>query len=300
MPTNSDRTRLADVAWIIIHHRNFPKVLRTVKCLISASVMPDRILLLDNSESLEIEASLRQSMPAGVSLISATNKGYAAAVNLGIEECLKRWGKNLFALGVVTHDVEIDSRSVLTLVEALDGSPSIGVVGPRLYYERGIWSAGGRLSRGMRIPYHDRTEVPRGGGRSEWLDGAINLYRWEILEGRRLDENYFLYFEEVDFHCELQQAGYEVVCVPAASARQASSGIPPRLHGRNLVRFLDKHGRPGTRLIAISWQGVKIGLIAVLRGKGASPALEYLAGVRDAKLKTSTVARPGARLQARG
>lgn len=276
----SDDVRRDDAAYIVVHHKNFPRVLETLACLVADGVRRDRILLIDNSEDADAGRRLEESVHPDTGVIFTKNAGYAAAVNHGLRICRERWDESLFAVGVLTHDVHFAPGTLDQLRAGLSASPTIGAVGPVLWDEHGVWSAGGALTRALGIPYHVRN-VPAVASPCDWLDGAFNLYRWEALRDHFLDEAYFLYFEEVDFHLHLKRRGYEVVCVPDAGANQHSSGIPPRLHGRNLPMFLEKQGHQATVALAIAWEGAKMAARVAIGRKEPRALIEYSAGVLD-------------------
>ena len=79
--------------------------------------------------------------------------------------------------------------------------------------------------------------------RRAWLDGAFCLYRADLLRAMPFRTDFFLYFEETELHTRIRKAGYGVAWVPTASVEQSSTGVPPRLLGRNLQKYQHLHAR---------------------------------------------------------
>jgi GT2 family glycosyltransferase len=130
----------------------------------------------------------------------------------------------------------------------------------------------------LRLPRHILTAREVSGAVDrEWLDGAFTMYRTDELESFKLDESYFLYFEETDLHTRLRRAGRRVVWVPHARVSQKSSGIPPRLLGRNLFLFHRKLFSKATGRAAVGFELIRAFGRALLTRRARWSALPEIA-----------------------
>lgn len=228
-----------DVACIVVHHNSPATLVDTLEALCAGGVQRAQILVVDNSSET---ASTASPVAEGFSVLSTSNRGYAAAVNDGLAHLNAKGLACPFTL-ISTHESLAAPGAVRALRDELLTDPSIAVAGPTLLnadLDMQIWSVGGRLTPRLKLPrHHVDADSPMQGPvvDREWLDGAFTMYRTSDLEEFRLDETYFLYFEETDLHTRLRRAGRRVVWVPRASVSQRSSGIPSRLLGRNLLFF---------------------------------------------------------------
>ncbi|CAN5330498.1 hypothetical protein BH09ACT10_BH09ACT10_23670 [soil metagenome] len=84
----------------------------------------------------------------------------------------------------------------------------------------------------------------------QWLDGAFCLYRLDVLEAQQLREDFFLYFEEVEYHVRLRSLGWKVGYVPSAVVSQSSLGTPAFYLGRNMQIYQRLWGTQAGRLFA--------------------------------------------------
>jgi N-acetylglucosaminyl-diphospho-decaprenol L-rhamnosyltransferase len=132
---------------------------------------------------------------------------------------------------LLNPDARVRSHAIAPLVQFLDEHPQVGLVGSRLEDPDGTqqFSAFRFLSfwtefdQGLRLgpisqllrnqivtlPLTD-TPCP-----ADWLAGASLMVRREVLESSGLfDEEYFLYFEEVDFCRRAKAAGWDCWYVP--------------------------------------------------------------------------------------
>lgn len=207
--------------------------------LAGQTLLPRLVLVVDNGGTFT-EADRIQWMLADRSrLISRPdNPGYAAAVNLAREHV----GDS--ALLILTHDADFESTLAELLLDALQHD-KVGSAGPLLRFSNNhgrIFSAGGKLSKAGRASHltSPLSEMPY---RVDWVDGAIVMYAPQALDHIGwLDEQYFLYFEDVDTGWRLEQAGWHNLLVPTAVAFQQPGAHPPYLGMRNMALFARKAG----------------------------------------------------------
>lgn len=247
-------------AAVVVHHRAYPGVLRTIDSLVAQGIDPSAIVV-DNSEVGSIATSLAENLPHGVTLLVVPNDGYAASANVGIEHVLSTLPERPAEILVSTHETVAGPGALDALRAALDADASLGVVGPALLNAEQstdtLWSTGGvrtELTRRAKHAGHGtplpQADAPLSVVERDWLDGSFCLYRVAALEQRRLEEGYFLYFEEVDMHWSLQRDGWRVACVTSVWVEQSSHGMPPFYYGRNLRLIQRRHGTARSRLLA--------------------------------------------------
>lgn len=173
---------------------------------------------------------------------SGANAGVAAAAGLGAER-----------LVLLNPDAVITCKALVALRDALDQRPR-SLVAPVLRRPDGsVWSArcaldldrGRTLSRAAQLP--PAHEMP-------WLSGAClatSVEAWEAIGG--FDEDYFLYWEDVDLCARAFEAGVEVHLADGVTAVHEEGGTQEQLGGgdfswdyyryniRNRLLFAAKH-----------------------------------------------------------
>jgi GT2 family glycosyltransferase len=252
--------KLDDVVVVLVHHRNYALIGETTQSILDQGIPPERVLIVDNSEEVEKRNDLLSSVHPEARVIFVSNRGYGAAVNAGVShwEALAQPSYVLIA----THEVVPWSDAVYKLRDALDSNRDADAAGPTLVSGESslyVWSAGGRLSRGLGLPRHfDHRQAfdpaslsGRSVERRMWLDGAFVLYRWAALVNNPLDETYFMYMEETDLHLRLNSAGRSTLWVPSATVWQSSDGIPPYYLSRNLRLLYRRTGRKALGMLAV-------------------------------------------------
>ncbi|WP_166793178.1 glycosyltransferase family 2 protein [Cryobacterium lactosi] len=245
---------------IVVHFQSPATLSATLAALRAAGVVSASTVVVDNSVSDEASESARTiAERAGCLFLRVDNRGYAAAANSGLQ-FLTSQGLREELLLLSTHESLPEPDAVEKLTAAFRSDPAIAVAGPLLFNSETvgskIWSGGGRLSAVLKRPRHHTGKLSDDGAPVDrtWLDGAFTLYETAVLEQQRLDESYFLYFEETDLHVRLARLGRRVVIVPGAHASQSSNGIPPRLLGRNLFLFQVKLFSPWRGRLAVCFE----------------------------------------------
>lgn len=229
---------------VIIAYRRPDMIAAVLSSLAAQTRLPRDVIIVDNGGTLAPADLASFEMADRSRLIPrADNPGYAAAVN-------EARGIDSEALLVLTHDADFDHTLAQELTAALETDPAAGASAPVLRWfsapER-VFSAGGYLTPGGRgghlsFPRSNRSYAV------DWVDGAIVMYRTAALDSIDwMNEDYFLYFEDVDTAWRMRQRGWSTLVVPSALARQEPGAHPMRLGIRNMTLFARKAGIPPLR-----------------------------------------------------
>jgi GT2 family glycosyltransferase len=232
-------------------------------------------------------------------LVEVENRGLAAGWNEGIRGTSGRY------VLLLNADAWLVDDSLPTLVAVADAHPRAAVVAPRL---RNLDGTLQRSVRGFPTVWRIATEylflrklAPRSralnafyaGGfthererEAEFVMGAVMLVRRDAIDAvGPLDEDYFLFSEEVDWHYRFAQAGWKVLFTPAAEAVHvggaAHGGRLFREQVRGHLRFLAKHRgvREAERARRLMLVALRLRAVAFRgeRGRMYRDAAEWLA-----------------------
>ncbi len=172
------------------------------------------------------------------------NGGFAFGNNACIRRALASTNLVDYVM-LLNPDTVAQPGAVKALVDFIDAHPSVGIVGSRLENANGgvecsahtLPSPLGALDEGARLGVLSRllrryvvTPPPQAVAHlCDWVSGASMIIRRQVIDEIGLmDENYFLYFEEVDFCRRAQMAGWECWYVPDSRVMHlegASTGI---------------------------------------------------------------------------
>lgn len=189
---------LPEIAAVIVHYRSYSSIGAVVDAIVCQGILPQNVVVIDNSEQPHKHWELRKSIGHNVEIIFTANNGYGAAVNHALDHFSAREVVPE-ALLVSTHEARPEAGAVLALWQTLEREPACAVAGPTLISgvtKEFVWSSGGYLNKLTRIPghYHHRAPLNVLDGREapetrEWLDGAFLLYRWDDIHFYRMPEH---------------------------------------------------------------------------------------------------------------
>lgn len=190
------------------------------------------------------------------------NIGYSRGVNRGIE--LSKGGMIL----VLNPDIVVGEGSIDNLVSFVNETPDAGIAGAKLLYPDGRLQYSCRSFYTIKALLLRRTflgklfpraralrehllmdydhETPR---RVDWILGACMMVRREAVEKvGRMDERFFLYFEDIDWCHRMKNQGWSVYYVPQSvmihSYERSSAGSilrkPFVIHLLSMLRYYEK------------------------------------------------------------
>ncbi|MBN1933985.1 MAG: glycosyltransferase family 2 protein [Anaerolineae bacterium] len=227
------------------------------------------ILVVDSASSDDSAAMVEREFPAIRLWASDANLGYAGGNNLGIG-----YSRGQYVL-LLNPDTVVRPGALQTMTAYLDAHPDVGVLGPRLYYPGGT-PLGETQSSRRRFPtfeialiestfleqwfpnhpalkrYRVLDQPDDATCEVDWVTGACLLVRKTVIDQVGLiDENYFMYSEELDWQKRIRQAGWRVVYLPQAevihyegkSSEQVAAFRDIRFQKSKILYFKRHHGK---------------------------------------------------------
>jgi GT2 family glycosyltransferase len=178
-----------------------------------------RVLVVDDGSTDGTAAWLAEHWPT-VAVIVQANAGVTAALNV----CLREGARESELIGLFNNDVELDPACLGELVAARAEHPRAGSACPKLldFHRRELLDGAGDELR-WRGHGHRRGHGERDLGqydRSQWVFGPCGgaaVYRRSALElVGELDEDFYTFFEDVDWSLRAQLLGLGCRYVPSA------------------------------------------------------------------------------------
>ena len=219
------------------------------------------IIVVDNG-SIENPIPKWKNIYPDVKFIrSEINLGFAGGNNIGIKEAE---GEYLF---LVNNDTEFTKGLIETLVSLLDKNNRIGVVSPKIRYfdakdvlqYAGFTNMDFKTARNKCIGLKeiDTGKYDHLTGPTGYAHGAAMMVSREAIEKAGLmAENFFLYYEELDWFERIKRAGFEIwVCMSALIYHKESmsvgknSPIKEYYMNRNRILFVRKNTTIINRII---------------------------------------------------
>ena len=240
------------------------KCLRSIHDTVCKSSL--EIIVVDNGSNDGSVEFVQEYFPQVKLIDNQENLGFARANNQAI-----RASNGKFIL-LLNSDAFLTPNAVQEMIRLMNGNPEIGIVGASLFYPDGrpqlshgpiptlrteIWSLAGLDKVGSRINQRrSRVSFLETGT----VSGACLLVRRTLLnEIGLLDENFFMFSEEVDLCHRAHKVGWKVVYLPTARVIHVGGGstgvtaerILMLYHGK--LQYYSKHfdDRVAHRLLAV-------------------------------------------------
>jgi N-acetylglucosaminyl-diphospho-decaprenol L-rhamnosyltransferase len=219
---------------------------------------PFEIWVVDNASRDDSPRMVREKFPQVHLVQNRENVGFARANNQAIQRCT---GKYILLLN---PDTLVASGALQALIDFLDNHPEAGAAGTRIINPDGSLQISSHprptLSRELWRLFHLDSLWPYAvyplakweTNRPQEVDvlmGACLLLRTEVLDQVGfLDEDYFIYSEEVDLCYRIQRAGWHIYWVPLAQVMhfggQSTQQVPTEMflnlyHSK--IKYFRKH-----------------------------------------------------------
>lgn len=211
------------VGVIVVNYNSGAELLRLEQTLALQSFSEYSLTVVDNNSPDGSGRQLEHELVGASVLLSETNRGFAAGVNLAIKHLRALPSPPKF-YWILNPDMELDKFALAALLNR--ASLRDAVVGSKVMYpadQQGvskIWSAGGfidfgKLETSMRGNAIVDTEQFDVSIECDYVPGCSLFVPASVIEKVGLfPEEYFLYFEETDWCMRAKKLGYPIIYEP--------------------------------------------------------------------------------------
>ena len=218
---------------VAVVYNGVPFLEPLLNSLAAQTLPPDELIVVDNLStdgSRELLPGLLTSLPFPTRLLfENVNRGYCGAANRGL-----RQAPGEFVL-LLNQDTRLDKEFCREALKGFTGTSRVGMVSGRnlRFDETTVDSLGQYLSRslypkerGYNTPWRSIQEEER---EIFSVCGAVAFYRRAMLQevafqGEYLDEDFFMFFDDIDLGWRAQRRGWKARYAPEAIAFHSRSG----------------------------------------------------------------------------
>jgi N-acetylglucosaminyl-diphospho-decaprenol L-rhamnosyltransferase len=248
--SSDDVSAVPDVSVIIISYNTRALLQACLEAVAASTGVALEVFVVDNASRDGSADLVAERFPAVTLMRNPENRGFAAANNLAIRRAR---GRDVLLLN---PDTLVRPDTIAHLAACLAAQPDVGITGPRVLNDDGSLQSCGywyptlldeiRVSRrvetvarrmlGEPRPFPDpdhATDV-------DWVDGCCLLIRRTVIDRiGLLDEQYFLYAEELDWCRSAKAAGWRIQTCPDAAMTHLRGRSSDQVRGVALALLIE-------------------------------------------------------------
>jgi GT2 family glycosyltransferase len=212
----------ASLAIVIVNWNSFDVTQNCLASLRSIDYPNYKIIVVDNGSNDSSGDKLKSEFPEIILLKNEENLGFTGGNNIGIEFALNN---DLELVMLLNNDTIVTPKFATNLVTFLQQDVNIGAIQPKIMFNQEreiIWNAGSSFSKVWHLTktigmgefdkgdYDTQREIP-------WVTGCCFLTKSSIIrEIGKLDDCFFIYYEDTDWSFRIKQKGYKLIYEPSS------------------------------------------------------------------------------------
>ncbi len=230
---------------VIVNYNGGTMLLPCVQSALQESAPASQIIVVDNGSHDHSIQNLERTVGGLKIILNSCNAGFAEAVNQGIAQASAEF------ILLLNNDAQLESGALQAFANGFDSLPNLAIAGGQLHYPDGrLQSAFAplpslaeeilpRFLLNLISPARFRRKtVDENPMAVECVLGACLCVRSSLLPRLGLlDEDYFFFFEEIEWCQRARRIGAEVYYLPAARALHGQGQTANRFRGPSRVEY---------------------------------------------------------------
>ncbi len=229
-----------------------------------------KIILIDNESNPKELKALKKQFKEIITFSNQHNLGFCRANNQAIKYAINN---NFELVMLLNNDTEVDKNFIDPLIDKIKKDNSVGAVQPLImnYNKRdSVWSAGGYINKFLGYTYTNKSL--NNNLKLDWITGCCILFKADLIKKVGLiDENFFAYYEDVDWSIRIKDLGYSLELANSSLVYHHGSkssedlshegSLSPKVHYlnfKNHVYLLRKHSNKFNFFGVILFQLIKL------------------------------------------
>lgn len=209
------------VSIILVNYNGAEDTIDCVESIEKQEYKNYEIIVVDNCSTDDSLDKISQLQDRVILLTAKENNGFSAGNNIGIEYAINHGADYVLLLN---NDTVVSQSFLTEMIMEAYCRPTAVITGT-IYYEKKrqcIWYAGGSFSEVTARTCHwnigsENAILPKEAKEVTFISGCEMLIPKSVIEiVGMLDEDYFLYAEDIDYCARTRRAGFSLVYVPSS------------------------------------------------------------------------------------
>lgn len=269
------------ISIVIVNYFNKVLTIKCIESIFNLKTAPYSVVVVDNGsdeyheiffEWGKLSKKYRRNQPylcnndsifpdsGDMLIVSGSNDGFSAGNNIGIKAILTRKQK-CQGIWLLNNDTELDGYALENICKRMNSGPHVDIVGSTLVNDKNTiqCASGGMVSkitgrtfdifRGRKVHNFSEKQVKHVEKTLDYVNGASIFIALDVIEKiGLLEENYFLYYEDVDFCVRAKKCNFSlgwahnsIVYHKIGASAKKSSSIMYYYSTRNRLIFMKKY-----------------------------------------------------------
>lgn len=201
---------------ILVNFNSYKDTIECVRSLKKINYLNYKIVIVDNNSKNDSVKELKKHLNDCIIIESKNNKGFSGGNNLAIEYSIKNGAEYVLLLN---NDTLVNPNFLTNMINSYNKINNVGIVTCKILYypeQNKIWYGGGKINWFKFIVEHygmgefdiGQTDLNK---EVDFATGCCMLVKIDVLKKvGLLSDEYFMYFEDVDFCVRVKEAGYRI------------------------------------------------------------------------------------------
>lgn len=213
---------------ILLNFNGYKDTIECVNSLEKVEYGNFEVIIVDNCSTDDSEKILRDQLPGYKVIQTHNNLGFAGGNNIGIKYALDSGAEYICLLN---NDTIVEKDFLNHLVETAESDNNIGITSGIINYfenKNETWFSGGYISNIKGKGIHKINKPQELQTEATFITGCLQLISRKVFKDvGLLPEDYFLYYEDLDFCQSVLNAGYKLVVNSNSYIYHKAGGTAP-------------------------------------------------------------------------
>lgn len=207
---------------VLVNYNTYRETIECVNSLKKIQYRRYKIIIVENGSNNNSIEELKKEANDCIIIESKKNLGFAGANNLAIKYSVQQ---NADYVLLLNNDTLVEKDFLNKMLKSIQNENNVGIVGSKIKYyadKSKIWFGGGEIdwfkfigvNLEMRNYDNGQCDVEK---EIDFMTGCCMLIKKDVfIKCGLLSEEYFMYFEDVDFCVKVREEGYKIIYNPKA------------------------------------------------------------------------------------